>query len=160
MYDEKKVESPGPPSTPTETTPDRGPTTDPNPGERSALAQALGAPINSLGVIPARGNRAGGGQEVDLGARVGIMRNLEFTAGGRAHRLSTGTHSPARPAYDPKSDYLHISTASDSGASGVGPKSGTQGPAATPAVEGVGSKNDTTAQGETGPGRRRDTDTP
>src|SRR3989442_225378 len=96
-------------------TPDRGPLTDPNPGERSAQADALGAPLNSLGLIPARGNRAGGGQQIDLGAQVGIMRNLEFTAGGRSQRLITGTFSHARPTRDPKSGSTHVSTASDSG---------------------------------------------
>src|SRR6476469_8075041 len=45
--------------------PNRGPSTDPNPGERSAAADAQGAPINSLGLIPSRGNRAGGGRQID-----------------------------------------------------------------------------------------------
>ena len=30
---------------------------------------------------------------VDSGARVGILRNLEFSAGGRAHRVSKGSYS-------------------------------------------------------------------
>src|SRR4051794_9671833 len=99
------------PSMTPESLPDRGPTTDPNPGERSKSDQEQGVPLASLGLIPPTGNRAGGGQEIDTGARVGIMRNLEFTAGGRSHRLSTGTYSSARPAFDPKTHELHVSTA-------------------------------------------------
>jgi hypothetical protein len=147
------------PSAPTGATPDRGASTDPNPGERSSMAAAAGVPLSSLGIVPARGNRAGGGQEIDLGARVGIMRNLEFTAGGRAHRLITGTHSPAQPAYDPKSDRLHTSAAIDTNDPSVGRKSPTPGePAMPPAVEGGGAHVDATT-GDTGPDRRRDKDT-
>jgi hypothetical protein len=148
------------PSINPDTTPDRGPTTDPNPGELSAADIERGAPLASLGLIPARGNRAGGGQQIDLGAMVGIMRNLEFTAGGRAHRLSTGTFSHAAPVYDPKTRELHISTASESGEPTIGPAFGNEGqPAMPPQVEGAGDVNDTT-RGDTGPGRRRDTKTP
>jgi hypothetical protein len=148
------------PSAPTSTTPDYGRPTDPNAGERSASANSLGAPLNSLGVIPARGNRAGGGQQIDLGAQVGIMLNLEFTAGGRAHRLITGTESYARPAYDPKSGRLLTSAAIDTNDPSVGRKSPHGGESPMPErVPGAGAANDTTAPGETSPARRRDTDT-
>src|SRR4051812_44803418 len=103
-------------------TPDRGALTDPNAGERSALAAASGAPLNSLGPRPARGNRAGGGQQIDLGARVGMMISMEFAAGGRAHRLVTGTFSPARPTFDPRSGGLHTSAAIDTNVSSLGPQ--------------------------------------
>jgi hypothetical protein len=148
------------PSAPTGVTPGRGVATDPNPGERSEMAAAAGAPLNSLGIIPARGNRAGGGLQIDLGAQVGIMRNLEFSAGGRAHRLITGTHGPARPAYDPRSDRLHISNAGiDTNDPSVGRKSPRPGePAMPPTVEGAGAPLDT-ATGDTSPDRRRDKDT-
>ena len=147
------------PSAPTGVTPGRGPATDPNPGERSSMAAAAGVPLNSLGIIPARGNRAGGGQQIDLGAQVGIMRNLEFTAGGRAHRLITGTDSPARPAYDPKSDRLYTSAAIDTNDPSVGRKSPKPGePAMPPAVQGAGAHIDATT-GDTTPDRRRDKDT-
>jgi hypothetical protein len=146
-------------STQEEAVPDRGTTPDPNPGERSALADASGAPLSSLGIIPSRGNRAGGGQEIDTGAQVGILRNLEFTAGGRAHRLVTGTFSSARPAYDPKSGRLHTSTASDTGDPSLGPKSPSpEHKPMTPEVEGAGATNDT-SPGDTSPDRRRDTKT-
>ena len=148
------------PSPNPDVTPDRGPTTDPNPGELGSHDVALGAPLASLGLVPARGNRAGGGTQIDIGARVGIMRNLEFTAGGRAHRLATGTFSHAAPGYDPKTGLLHISTASESGGSTIGSPGGTQGePAMPPRVEGAGDTNDT-SKGDKGPGRRRDTKTP
>lgn len=57
---------------------------------------------------------------IDLGAQVGIMRNREFSAGGRAHRLITGSYSSARPAFDPKSGRIHFSTASDTGDTSAG----------------------------------------
>jgi hypothetical protein len=31
----------------------------------------------------------------DVGAQVGFKRNLEFSAGGRSHRLSTGSYTRA-----------------------------------------------------------------
>lgn len=148
------------PSLMPEATPDRGPSTDPNPGERSARADAQGLPLNSLGIIPARGNRAGGGAQIDVGARIGIIRNLEFSAGGRAHRISIGSFSYAGPWYDPKSGRMHTSTASDSGDSSVGPAGGNEGHMAMPpASPGAGAKNDATT-GNADPGRRRDTKTP
>src|SRR4051795_10997161 len=109
MQDDKNTANPHTASAPTAASPNYGRATDPNPGERSQSDQALGVPLNSLGVIPAQGNRAGGGRVIDAGAQVGIMRNLEFTAGGRAHRISTGTYSSTRPAYDPKSGRIHFS---------------------------------------------------
>jgi len=149
------------PSAPTGVTPDLGRPTEPNPGERSALAETSGAPLNSLGIRPARGNRAGGGQQIDIGAQVGIMLNMEFTAGGRAHRLITGTESRARPAYDPRSGRLLTSAATDTNDPSVGVKSPQGGESPMPErVEGAGRLNDTVAPGETGPDRRRDTDTP
>lgn len=147
------------PSNMPEAVPNRGPSTDPNPGERSAQDDAQGTPVNSLGPIPARGNKAGGGQEIDTGAKVGIMRNLEFTAGGRAHRLSTGTFSSARPTVDPKSGNMHTSTASDAGDPSTGHAAGNQSHALMPSsTEGVGDKNDT-SEGNIDPSRRRDTKT-
>src|SRR5688572_5439973 len=32
---------------------------------------------------------------LDIGAQAGLKRNLEFTAGGRAHRISTGSYTKA-----------------------------------------------------------------
>ena len=145
------------PSTPTSVTPDRGVLTDPNPGERSSMDDQMGVPPNSLGVLPARGNRAGGGQQLDTGARVGVMRNTEFTAGGRAHRLITGSYGPARPTFDPKSGSIHLSASNDDDAT-LDPFSGGGNNAITPKVEGAGATNDTTT-GEISPARRRDTRT-
>ena len=54
-------------------------------------------------------------QQIDIGAQVGIMRSMEFTAGGRAHRLITGIESPARLAFDPKSGRLLTNAATDTG---------------------------------------------
>jgi hypothetical protein len=123
------------------------------------MTAAAGVPLNSLGIIPALGNRAGGGRQLDVGALVGIMLNLEFTAGGRAHRLITGTHSPARPAYDPRSGRLHTSAAIDTNDPSIGLKSPRPDQPAMPqAVPGAGAPTDGTT-GDTTPDRRRDKDT-
>lgn len=59
---------------------------DANPGER-----ALKPVPRNVGVSPL----APTDKPVDIGAHVGIMRNLEFSAGGRAHRISTGPYTKA-----------------------------------------------------------------
>ncbi len=144
------------PSQSSEIVPNRGPATDPNPGERSSAADASGLPTDSLGVLPLRGTRAGGGAQIDIGAQVGIRRNLEFTAGGRAQRFITGTFSYSRPSYDPKTGELHTSSASDSGEPTLGAQSPTgKENAMTPKVQGGGDVNDTTT-GDTTSERRRD----
>ena len=53
-------------------------------GERAALG-------TSGGWIERLGTR----KQLDFGAQVGVMRNLEFTAGGRAHRISAGSYTRA-----------------------------------------------------------------
>ncbi|HMA37490.1 MAG TPA: hypothetical protein VKY74_23760 [Chloroflexia bacterium] len=95
-----------------------GQTTLPNPGEYPPDGQARGIPLNSLGVIPATGARAGGNPAkpgdpayLDAGARVGYLRNLEFSAGGRSQLVATGTSSPVRP---------NLSTRPDQTAAGAG----------------------------------------
>lgn len=159
MYDEKRVQNAGEPSTLSSTGANHGWPRDPNPGERSARDEALKLPLDSLGILPARGNRAGGGTAIDVGARVGIIRNLEFSAGGRAHRISTGTYSGARPNYDPKTGRTHVSSSTDTNDSSLGPAAGNKGHAPmTPHVEGAGDTNDTSG-GNVDPSRRRDTDT-
>ena len=157
MYDEKNVDNAMLPSSPGQKSPNRGPQADPNPGERSALDEAQGVSVDSMGILSPRGTRAGGGQEIDTGAQVGIMRNMEFSAGGRAHRLSTGTYSSARPTYDPKGGRIHVSTATGDGDSSVGPKQGTEGHSAMSPNEGnsAGPENDTSS-GDVSPDRRRD----
>jgi hypothetical protein len=154
------ADSKSPPSTPVDTATDLGPRTDPNPGERSMASERANVPLDSLGIIPARGNRAGGGRQIDVGAQVGILRNFEFTAGGRSHRISKGSFSNRRPALDPKSGQVHIPAAIDSIDEGVGSKSpsGTEQPMPE-LVPGAGAVNDTTT-GQISPDRRRDKDTP
>jgi hypothetical protein len=49
------------------------------------------------------------------------MLNMEFAAGGRAHRLITGSESSVRPAFDPKSGALHTAAAVDTNVSALGP---------------------------------------
>jgi hypothetical protein len=144
------------PSSNAETTADLGPTTDPNPGERSRSTELANAPLHSVGTKPARGNRAGGGQEIDVGAHVGIMRNLEFSAGGRSHRLSRGSWSHRRPSLDPRSGRIHFGTAIDSTDQSVGRAAPLPDELAMPEkVELAGDLNDGTT-GDTSPDRRRD----
>ena len=69
---------------PQATTPDLGPSTDPNPGE---------AALGIEGATPMKPESQPG--RIGTGAQVGIMRNLEFSAGGRAHRISTGPYITA-----------------------------------------------------------------
>ncbi len=57
--------------------------------EAGRAGQALPVPVPAL--IESEG--AEGGRPIDVGARVGVMRNLEFSAGGRAHRISKGSYS-------------------------------------------------------------------
>jgi hypothetical protein len=148
------------PSPNAEVTPDRGPTTDPNPGERSRTTERANVPLHSLGTVPARGNRAGGGEQIDVGAHVGIMRNLEFSAGGRSHRLSRGSWSNRRPTLDPKSGRIHVGTAVDSTDESVGRAAPRPGEPAMPErVEPAGELIDGTV-GDTSPDRRRDKRTP
>jgi hypothetical protein len=131
--------------------------TDPNPGERSSQAAAAGVPSYSLGVIPATGNRAGGGREIDVGALIGIRRNLEFTAGGRAHRISMGSYGKARPAFDPRSGQLHVSAISDTASASLTIVGHSQGTVPAP-VEGGGDKTDGSS-GDVSADRRRDKET-
>ena len=144
-----------------EALPNRGLVEDPNPGERPSRRQIIEIPLQELGINPVGVPRGPSGNPIGVGALVGIMRNLEFTAGGRAHRIITGTQGSNRPAFDPKSGRLHTSTASDTGDPSVGekaPRGGRQ-PAMPEQVEGAGRLNDT-SDGDVTPGRRRDTDTP
>jgi hypothetical protein len=57
-----------------------------NPGERAMV------PINKEASLP---GLPGAAKPVGTGAQVGIIRNLEFSAGGRAHRISTGPYTKA-----------------------------------------------------------------
>ena len=85
-------ERPKPLAVPSRTA-DYGVTTEENPGERRSITdQADSTDIRDTGV-GARGARhrpAG-----DIGSQVGIRRNLEFSAGGRSHRISTGPYTSA-----------------------------------------------------------------
>ncbi len=71
-----------------------------------AVTPDVRVPLRSLGLIAPDGDGEGYGmnteeQEVapdmDLGAQVGVMLALEYTAGSRSHRLSNGTIGYVRP---------------------------------------------------------------
>jgi len=71
-----------------------------------AVTPGVRVPLRSLGLVAdgetAVGDRAameerGNVPWVDLGAQVGVMLAMEYTAGSRSHRLSNGTFSYVRP---------------------------------------------------------------
>ena len=75
------------------TVPDHGVTAGENPGEREMLLRddgKGGSRMAETGAGQARRNPVG-----DIGSQVGAMRNLEFSAGGRSHRISTGPYTSA-----------------------------------------------------------------
>jgi hypothetical protein len=97
---------------------------------------------------------------IDIGAQVGVMRNLEFSAGGRAHRISTGTWSARRPTYDTETGQVYVRTSVDAMGAHLGPGDTTQGqPSSTAGVEGAGAPRDAST-GDTSPERRRDKQAP
>lgn len=69
-----------------EITDDQGRPMHANPGERatSPLGRVSDASIANVTLGP---------KPIGVGAQVGVMRNLEFTAGGRAHRISSGPYT-------------------------------------------------------------------
>jgi hypothetical protein len=69
---------------------------DANPGEHALTAQGQGFRPVPLADTPSMVRAAADGHPIDAGAQVGIMRNLEFSAGGRAHRISTGPYTQSK----------------------------------------------------------------
>lgn len=61
---------------------------DANPGERALSSAGSATDASAAGVTV-------GNKQIGVGAQVGILRNLEFTAGGRSHRISTGPYTKA-----------------------------------------------------------------
>ncbi len=59
---------------------------DANPGERTLKPIAKNIAVSPLAPTD---------KAIGVGAQVGIMRSLEFSAGGRAHRISTGPYTKA-----------------------------------------------------------------
>ena len=108
-----------------------GQVTLPNPGEYPPDGEERGTPRDSLGAVPPRGNRAGGGTELDAGARVAYMRNLEFSAGGRSELVATGPTSPQHAHISGETGQVQVSTAQEGP-----PAAGVVGQ--TPAVAGIG----------------------
>ena len=141
-----------------------GQITVPNPGELPPDWAEKGMPRNSLGAFPPQGNRAGGGVIIDDGARVGFMRNLEFSAGGRSQLIATATASTQQPHISPITGQVQVSSATEAGVSagtmgqapaqaGAQPHAGH--PPAQPEMTMTGDENlDTTAGA--GPERRVD----
>lgn len=76
--------------------PDYGVGPSVNPGEQPTTEQGTGVKAIVPTGVPSIVKVASQGRPVDVGAQVGIMRNLEFSAGGRAHRVSTGPYSQSK----------------------------------------------------------------
>ena len=73
--------------------PDHGVTTESNPGETGMALRddtADASRITATGAGQGRCNPVG-----DVGSQVGVLRNLEYSAGGRSHRISTGPYTSA-----------------------------------------------------------------
>lgn len=74
-----------------------------NPGEGALIAEPKSTEqvplarqsMSSVRASAGNNRQAGGPTAVDVGAQVGVMRNLEMSAGGRAHRLSSGPYTKA-----------------------------------------------------------------
>ncbi|HEX9990288.1 MAG TPA: hypothetical protein VGE45_17650 [Chloroflexia bacterium] len=93
-YNEKANNIPG---TGEGSLPDYGTGPSINPGEQPTTSQGTGVKsIVAATGVPSIVRVASAGRPVDVGAQVGIMRNLEFSAGGRAHRVSTGPYSQSK----------------------------------------------------------------
>lgn len=131
-----------------------GQVTMPNPGELPADWQERDTPLASLGSgVPATGNRAGGGSFMDNGAKVGYLRNLEFSAGGRSALVRTGTTGTAVPHVSPTTGQVQVSSALDTASAGT---LDTEQPA-QPGLAKTGGDQIDSADGSVGPERRRDT---
>src|SRR3954470_5996609 len=87
-----------------------GQVNSPNPGEYPAEGPEIGLRRNTLGEFPARGHRAGGGTTIGPAERVALMRNLEFSAGGRSQLVATGPISPENATVSPRTGQVRISS--------------------------------------------------
>ena len=131
----------------------------PNPGEYPTDGGDIGLRRNTLGSFPARGHRAGGGATIGPAERVAIMRNLEFSAGGRSALVAGGPVSANQANVSERTGQVQIHGTHDT-SSTAGNVQHDQpahpAPAATATaidpLDGVSAAGD-----ETGPERRRDT---
>ena len=70
--------------------PEHGVTPESNPGEGPGLRYS-GTP-GLDGTVQSGAAQARRGPTGDIGSQVGTFRNLEFSAGGRSHRISSGPY--------------------------------------------------------------------
>ena len=73
--------------------PEYGVAPESNPGEGPALQYSGTA--GPSGVVQSGAGQARRGPIGDVGSQVGALRNLEYSAGGRSHRISTGPYTRA-----------------------------------------------------------------
>lgn len=73
--------------------PDHGVTSESNPGETKMLLR--GESADGGRIAPTGAGQARRSPSSDIGSQVGVMRNLEYSAGGRSHRISTGPYTSA-----------------------------------------------------------------
>ncbi len=73
--------------------PEYGLTPESNPGEGPSLRYSGTAGPD--GIVTSGAGQARRGPTGDVGSQVGVLRNLEYSAGGRSHRISTGPYTRA-----------------------------------------------------------------
>lgn len=74
------------------TLPEHGVRAEANPGESMSASYGTGGTLATGATGAGQARRV---QMGDLGSQVGIMRNLEYSAGSRSHRISTGPYTSA-----------------------------------------------------------------
>ena len=130
----------------------------PNPGEYPADGEEMGLRRNTLGSFPARGHRAGGGTTIGPAERVAIIRNLEFSAGGRSALVATGPVSSNQANISERTGQVQIHGTHDtsSTAGNVQQDQPAQPPSASH-DSAIDPLDRVATEGDSGPDRRRDT---
>ena len=130
----------------------------PNPGEYPADGADIGLRRNTLGHFPPQGHRAGGGTTIGPAERVAIIRNLEFSAGGRSQLVATGPVSSNQANISERTGQVQIHGTHDtsSTAGNVQHDQPAQ-PASADHDSAIDPLDRVAADGDSGPERRRDT---
>lgn len=129
----------------------------PNPGEYPTDGGDIGLRRNTLGTFPARGHRAGGGTTIGPAERVAIMRNLEFSAGGRSALVAGGPVSANQANISERTGQvqIHGTEETSTSAGNVHHDQPAQPPSASQDTA-IDPLDRVSTNGETTPDRRRD----
>jgi hypothetical protein len=129
----------------------------PNPGEYPTDGEEMGVRRNTLGTFPARGHRAGGGTTIGPAERVAIIRNLEFSAGGRSQLVAGGPVSSNQAHISERTGQVQIHGTHDtSSTAGNVHNDQPAHPAPASADTAIDPLDRVSADGENTPDRRRD----